>query len=113
MIRSVSFTMVVSSCPAGDRKSTRLNSSHSQISYAVFCLKKKKKTATDTHLIYNHTQLHTTHHPHDSAQAFQYSHHYQRIILHIDLCLPPLHTLAHTKSDYAVAHDQHIGSFRL
>src|SRR2546427_8526136 len=27
---------------AGDRKSTRLNSSHSQISYAVFCLKKKK-----------------------------------------------------------------------
>src|SRR2546428_7598838 len=28
-----------------DRKSTRLNSSHDQISYAVFCLKKKKKTA--------------------------------------------------------------------
>src|SRR3989475_3064002 len=28
---------------SGDRKSTRLNSSHSQISYAVFCLKKKKK----------------------------------------------------------------------
>src|SRR2546430_11015268 len=28
---------------AGDRKSTRLNSSHSQISYAVFCLKKKKQ----------------------------------------------------------------------
>src|SRR2546427_7669258 len=27
----------------GDRKSTRLNSSHSQISYAVFCLKKKTK----------------------------------------------------------------------
>src|SRR2546430_10936433 len=27
-----------------DRKSTRLNSSHSQISYAVFCLKKKKNT---------------------------------------------------------------------
>src|SRR2546430_6737438 len=37
-------------CPpiadARDRKSTRLNSSHSQISYAVFCLKKKKTTAT-------------------------------------------------------------------
>src|SRR2546430_2672208 len=32
-----------------DRKSTRLNSSHSQISYAVFCLKKKKN--------YNHTSL--------------------------------------------------------
>src|SRR2546430_4384639 len=29
-------------CAEKDRKSTRLNSSHSQISYAVFCLKKKK-----------------------------------------------------------------------
>src|SRR5688572_31819171 len=29
-----------------DRKSTRLNSSHSQISYAVFCLKKKRKIGT-------------------------------------------------------------------
>src|SRR5690349_23434349 len=29
--------------PQGDRKSTRLNSSHVEISYAVFCLKKKKK----------------------------------------------------------------------
>src|SRR5256886_5915297 len=35
-----------------DRKSTRLNSSHSQISYAVFCLKKKKKNlALDVQLI--------------------------------------------------------------
>src|SRR2546427_2708559 len=33
--------------PREDRKSTRLNSSHSQISYAVFCL--KKKTAQDNH----------------------------------------------------------------
>src|SRR2546422_6806171 len=31
---------------AGDRKSTRLNSSHGYISYAVFCLKKKKKEIT-------------------------------------------------------------------
>src|SRR5258708_18311302 len=31
-----------------DRKSTRLNSSHQIISYAVFCLKKKKKTRTRT-----------------------------------------------------------------
>src|SRR3712207_6891213 len=30
-----------------DRKSTRLNSSHANISYAVFCLKKKKKTTID------------------------------------------------------------------
>src|SRR2546430_10433906 len=34
--------------PQGDRKSTRLNSSHSQISYAVFCLKKKKKELQTT-----------------------------------------------------------------
>src|SRR5256886_12599066 len=33
-----------------DRKSTRLNSSHSQISYAVFCLKKKKQSKTTTTL---------------------------------------------------------------
>src|SRR5438270_2481351 len=47
-----------------DRKSTRLNSSHSQISYAVFCLKKKKKkdkfqytlTPHDVHL---HQLIHT------------------------------------------------------
>src|SRR2546422_4834130 len=32
----------------GDRKSTRLNSSHGYISYAVFCLKKKKKKALET-----------------------------------------------------------------
>src|SRR5688572_31740608 len=32
---------------SSDRKSTRLNSSHSQISYAVFCLKKKKKKDKD------------------------------------------------------------------
>jgi len=32
-----------------DRKSTRLNSSHDQISYAVFCLKKKKKLNEDKH----------------------------------------------------------------
>src|SRR2546430_3685138 len=37
-------------CLGRDRKSTRLNSSHSQISYAVFCLKKKKnKTNHTTH----------------------------------------------------------------
>src|SRR2546430_6833855 len=42
-----------------DRKSTRLNSSHSQISYAVFCLKKKKKTNKTKLLlkfIYNHNR---------------------------------------------------------
>src|SRR2546430_11669417 len=34
--------------PGADRKSTRLNSSHSQISYAVFCLKKKINTEMHT-----------------------------------------------------------------
>src|SRR3712207_7679868 len=40
-----------SPCPldGGDRKSTRLNSSHANISYAVFCLKKKKKTRAQLH----------------------------------------------------------------
>src|SRR5438034_2984588 len=39
-------------CPSracGDRKSTRLNSSHTVISYAVFCLKKKKEKITADH----------------------------------------------------------------
>src|SRR2546427_5277664 len=39
--------------PGSDRKSTRLNSSHSQISYAVFCLKKKKKKKTPSTPEYN------------------------------------------------------------
>src|SRR2546426_9280474 len=39
----------------GDRKSTRLNSSHLVISYAVFCLKKKKKGSTTTHA-HHHTK---------------------------------------------------------
>src|SRR2546430_12207817 len=41
----------------GDRKSTRLNSSHSQISYAVFCLKKKKRNMTTAESRYQ--KLHT------------------------------------------------------
>src|SRR3712207_8252220 len=36
--------------PDGDRKSTRLNSSHANISYAVFCLKKKQTTIITLHL---------------------------------------------------------------
>src|SRR3712207_8086823 len=36
-----------STCPKQDRKSTRLNSSHANISYAVFCLKKKTKSPTN------------------------------------------------------------------
>src|SRR5688572_32086466 len=41
-----------------DRKSTRLNSSHSQISYAVFCLKKKKKKKKTIN--YNNTIMRKT-----------------------------------------------------
>src|SRR2546427_11137097 len=46
--RTLLYTLIAAAVLAcglvfGDRKSTRLNSSHSQISYAVFCLKKKKK----------------------------------------------------------------------
>src|SRR2546430_7921108 len=41
-----------------DRKSTRLNSSHSQISYAVFCLKKKKKNPFDNHIMRSVQHIH-------------------------------------------------------
>src|SRR5690349_23933279 len=40
----------------GDRKSTRLNSSHVEISYAVFCLKKKNKKATQHNTLTNITK---------------------------------------------------------
>src|SRR5690348_17469165 len=40
---------------SGDRKSTRLNSSHPSISYAVFCLKKKKKHNQRTRSPHTHT----------------------------------------------------------
>src|SRR3712207_6876007 len=39
----------------GDRKSTRLNSSHANISYAVFCLKKKKNIQSTQHILQNTT----------------------------------------------------------
>src|SRR5258707_11250812 len=41
-----------------DRKSTRLNSSHANISYAVFCLKKKKKQPSYQHTLYNRPHPH-------------------------------------------------------
>src|SRR5205814_7824938 len=44
-----------------DRKSTRLNSSHLGISYAVFCLKKKTKTTTTNTTCKSQTQYHTPH----------------------------------------------------
>src|SRR5438034_6661605 len=49
-----------------DRKSTRLNSSHTVISYAVFCLKKKKKKKANTNQRWKHdtkVMRRTTRHP--------------------------------------------------
>src|SRR5437870_8587556 len=48
--------------PDRDRKSTRLNSSHVAISYAVFCLKKKKRYRTSTHasILRSHEHSHRT-----------------------------------------------------
>src|SRR5438552_7012176 len=43
-----------------DRKSTRLNSSHQIISYAVFCLKKKTKTKQTIHHAETHHPVHAT-----------------------------------------------------
>src|SRR2546429_2982393 len=53
---------------AKDRKSTRLNSSHGYISYAVFCLKKKKK---------NISPLPDNRRPSDSTTTSQQSHNFQ------------------------------------
>src|SRR5690349_23965796 len=49
----------------GDRKSTRLNSSHVEISYAVFCLKKKKKKNKKT--IKQKTKKNNNHRPNTSV----------------------------------------------
>src|SRR2546430_11520399 len=57
---SISPRITLKSCGSSsrDRKSTRLNSSHSQISYAVFCLK-KKKTKTYIPYLTNHYNFST------------------------------------------------------
>src|SRR2546426_8236148 len=43
LVEDAGLLVLLEHRPVGDRKSTRLNSSHLVISYAVFCLKKKKK----------------------------------------------------------------------
>src|SRR3989440_1440752 len=72
VITSDSLRLVRSDCPSHladpalqpekyrDRKSTRLNSSHDQISYAVFCLKKKKKHK-NLHVAHKTRQLNLSH----------------------------------------------------
>src|SRR2546421_8236568 len=54
-----------------DRKSTRLNSSHDQISYAVFCLKKKKKNKK--HKAVNIDKKHYTHHENNTLYEIAYT----------------------------------------
>src|SRR5256886_2808691 len=57
--QEVGSGLVSQTIPTVDRKSTRLNSSHSQISYAVFCLKKKKhnEAKCDAYLLSVHTTV--------------------------------------------------------
>src|SRR2546421_1985750 len=78
-----------------DRKSTRLNSSHDQISYAVFCLKKKKQAKR--HANHHHTQEMQQHqnHVHAWIKQLQKSH----TVLSIEdtyqkhpQCVPELHS---------------------
>src|SRR5260363_47848 len=71
---------------AADRKSTRLNSSHQIISYAVFCLKKKKKLTHPDYYIKNKNSRH----PHAK--------HVRRSIVSIYLCFP----------DYLQAEESHF-----
>src|SRR2546430_12134649 len=54
-IESVSMVDHIAAVWGEDRKSTRLNSSHSQISYAVFCLKKKTHIAQNQYYTNNKT----------------------------------------------------------
>src|SRR5688572_31939431 len=54
---AVAVDVLIAAVPQIDRKSTRLNSSHSQISYAVFCLKKKNKKKKHSH---NYNKMNTT-----------------------------------------------------
>src|SRR5256885_8788186 len=62
----LSFRCQSALCPGPDRKSTRLNSSHLVISYAVFCLKKKKVTSMSYAHLSDHRsdphRPHPTHH---------------------------------------------------
>src|SRR2546430_5476096 len=67
-------TILKDGMPSEDRKSTRLNSSHSQISYAVFCLKKKKKTKVNTSL-YNANMLEIFLYHSDAYQMHLAHHH--------------------------------------
>src|SRR5256885_6999002 len=65
---------------SGDRKSTRLNSSHLVISYAVFCLKKKKKTDHTGLLSASEIEYDSNH----ILRAYRYAHSRQERIRYAD-----------------------------
>src|SRR2546430_10665255 len=75
-----------------DRKSTRLNSSHSQISYAVFCLKKKKTSHTDNRHTLVEPAPRRCHHLRPSPAAFS------QLLAH-DLTIVYSRTPAHLQHD--------------
>src|SRR5439155_12010162 len=58
LIRNALLPLLAEHFPDTDRKSTRLNSSHVAISYAVFCLKKKKKAGWIKHALLHAEKLH-------------------------------------------------------
>src|SRR2546430_9706111 len=72
--RGTSYPLALEGALKLDRKSTRLNSSHSQISYAVFCLKKKK----------NHSKHNNTNEPRADS-----SHSSHRTAYHTSLAATP------------------------
>src|SRR5256885_5021944 len=55
----IAFVELVPPAELGDRKSTRLNSSHLVISYAVFCLKKKKKLLVHQSILISYMLSHS------------------------------------------------------
>src|SRR2546430_1520554 len=81
-----------------DRKSTRLNSSHSQISYAVFCLKKKKVSRHDRWSTSQHGQVAVTHaSPRSSACPPVIRTPHSRIFFFLMIRRPPRSTLFPTR----------------
>src|SRR2546430_13146228 len=67
--RHVGAKHLVFASSSSDRKSTRLNSSHSQISYAVFCLKKKKKSMCFPHQVDHQVAHLACHYNHSTAST--------------------------------------------
>src|SRR2546430_3049873 len=72
---STKATMIEIETTGRDRKSTRLNSSHSQISYAVFCLKKKKNISRHTTTIMNYSSPDEATNTPESTRALSYTNH--------------------------------------